>query len=140
MPMMTEEHPCFQLPPKHIKIWRFIDFTKYISLLDSKRLFFSRADLLGDPHEGSFPHANIRTLKNRYDPQKMPDHTLQGFLKIAKHERKHFYISCWYMGDFESNAMWNATETDKSVVIQSTYNQLCESLKENKRTHIFKHC
>src|SRR3954466_4331681 len=39
-------------------IWRYMDFTKFVDLLDSKRLFFSRGDLLGDPFECSYPRGN----------------------------------------------------------------------------------
>ena len=34
-------------------IWRYLDFTKLVSLLETRALHFSRADLLGDPYGGS---------------------------------------------------------------------------------------
>ena len=45
---------------------------------------------------------------------------------------KWMYINCWYMNKYESNAMWLSTQTDKSVVIQSTYNKLCNYLLSTK--------
>jgi hypothetical protein len=50
-----EEHEVFD-PPEDLDatIWRYVDFTKLVSLLDTKSLFFARADQLGDPFEGSY--------------------------------------------------------------------------------------
>src|SRR5687768_16553080 len=35
------------------KVWRYLDLEKLIALLDARRLFFARADTLGDEYEGS---------------------------------------------------------------------------------------
>jgi hypothetical protein len=43
-----------------------MDFTKYVSMLDSGSLFFARADLLGDPFEGSSSRANIALRPELY--------------------------------------------------------------------------
>ncbi|KAF5417648.1 MAG: hypothetical protein C5S38_01290 [Candidatus Methanophagaceae archaeon] len=52
---MYKEHPAFEKPSdEDIKIWRYIDFTKFVSLLDKKALFFARADRLSDSFEGSY--------------------------------------------------------------------------------------
>ena len=44
---------------ENAKIWRYMDFTKFVNLLDTSKLFFPRADKLGDPFEGSFPRGNV---------------------------------------------------------------------------------
>src|ERR1017187_393221 len=36
-------------------IWRYLDFTKLVSLFHTRSLFFSRADLHDDLFEGAFP-------------------------------------------------------------------------------------
>ena len=36
-------------------LWRYMDFTKFVSLLEKSALFFPRADKLGDPFEGYWP-------------------------------------------------------------------------------------
>jgi hypothetical protein len=46
---MYERNPVFEQPKDEaVKVWRYMDFTKLISLVDSRCLFFSRADKLGD--------------------------------------------------------------------------------------------
>src|ERR1022692_3306148 len=44
--MPYTEHPEFCLPERDRTIWRYIDFTKLVSLLEKQALFFARADLL----------------------------------------------------------------------------------------------
>ena len=57
---MYEEHPEFHSPPSEAVLWRYMDFTKFVSLLDRQALFFARSDKLGDPFEGSFPRGNLK--------------------------------------------------------------------------------
>ncbi len=52
---MFEEHPCFNTPSDDTKIWRYMDFTKFVNLLDTKSLFFVRSDKFDDPFEGLYP-------------------------------------------------------------------------------------
>jgi hypothetical protein len=47
-------------------IWRFLDFPKFFDLINRKSLFFTRADLLGDPFEGYLIRTIIRIFRN-YD-------------------------------------------------------------------------
>lgn len=52
---MYKLHELFIEPQdQNAKIWRYIDFTKFVSLIDSQELFFARADKFDDPFEGSF--------------------------------------------------------------------------------------
>jgi hypothetical protein len=68
---MHEAHPIFRQPDdENTKVWRYMDFTKLVSLVDSRRLFFSRADRLGDPFEGSWPRINVQARS--YTPESIP--------------------------------------------------------------------
>src|SRR6267142_5722094 len=54
------EHESFRLPTnKDIPIWRYMDLAKYLSMLNSRGLFFPRAVSLGDPFEGSTPRKMV---------------------------------------------------------------------------------
>jgi hypothetical protein len=56
--IMYEQHPEFNPPDnENCKIWRYLDIPKFFWLLEKQSLYFSRADLLGDPFEGSIPSA-----------------------------------------------------------------------------------
>jgi hypothetical protein len=65
---MFKEHLGF-MPPQDQdhSVWRYMDFTKFLSLLDDQHLFFARADMLGDPFEGSLAQYNhVWAYKNLF--------------------------------------------------------------------------
>lgn len=41
------------------KVWRYMDFTKFVSLLDKRELWFTRADELNDPFEGTLSRMSL---------------------------------------------------------------------------------
>ena len=52
---MVERHPSFPPPPDpHVPVWRYMDLTKFVWMLQMKALYFCRADRLGDPYEGYY--------------------------------------------------------------------------------------
>jgi len=118
-----------------IKIWRYISFTKFVSLLDSRSLYFARSDLLGDPWEGSYPILNI-LKRTRYYENKYGKNIPKGFLANMRESmsalemdsyylnwiRKWTFISCWHMNENESAALWKLYSSSNEVVaIQSKY-------------------
>jgi len=126
-------HPCFQPPAdKNIKIWRYMDFTKYVSLLSSKSLFFSRSDLFDDPYEGATSHANIMLRPDVYKDSSIPEHAFGLMSKFAEWVRQWTFVNCWHMNEHESAAMWKLyAQTNEAVAIQSTYQRLLNCLPEN---------
>jgi Protein of unknown function (DUF2971) len=114
------------IPKDSAKIWRYMDFAKFISLLDKKALFFSRADKLGDPFEGSFPEANVKKrqkLGNEFE-------TLGAYYRIYI---KLTVINCWHLNEYESDAMWKLyTQNGEGIAIQSTVGRLTSSLNKYK--------
>lgn len=56
------------LPPDNdnAKIWQFMDFPEFVSVLDQHSLFFSKAANLFDPYEGQLPQRN-KLAKIRYN-------------------------------------------------------------------------
>jgi hypothetical protein len=50
----TINHPAFVQPSDFsAKIWRYVDFAKFVSFLDSSNLYLARLDQMPDPFEGS---------------------------------------------------------------------------------------
>lgn len=52
---MYSAKPSFDVPDEHTTIWRYMDFTKFVSLLDKKTLYFTRSDKFDDKFEGATP-------------------------------------------------------------------------------------
>lgn len=121
-----------------VAIWRYMDFTKFVSVLETNSLFFARADCLGDAFEGSYPKLNhqVRPIVRRHTYKGAPEEMLHD---IEQFDRKHFawqrqwtFINCWHMNPSESAAMWRLyAKSNESVAIRSTYRQLAEQL-DNK--------
>ena len=57
---MYKNHSRLSLEyPDSTKIWRYMDFTKFVNLLYTESLFFCRVDRLEDKWEGTFPKKMI---------------------------------------------------------------------------------
>jgi hypothetical protein len=127
----ASDHPVFTPPPNpDVKIWRYMDFTKYVSLLDTSSLYFARSDKLGDPFEGSTPRANLRLRPEIYAGI-APD-TTQQLSAFAEWVRQWTYINSWHMNEHESAAMWRLyAQTNEAIAIQSTYTRLYDCLPPN---------
>jgi len=60
--MPIESHPELTPPADTERLWRYMDFTKYVSLLDRGQLYFPNLEALAgnDPHEGLLAQPNYR--------------------------------------------------------------------------------
>lgn len=115
------------------KIWRYMDFTIFISLLDKKALFFPRADNLGDPFEGSFPRINVQKRKGVFTTliETKDLSTLSDFYKLFV---KLTVINSWHINDHESDAMWKLyLKGNEGIAVQSTVGRLRNSLNNYKQ-------
>jgi hypothetical protein len=134
---MIREHDDIRKPDDpNIKIWRYMDFTKFVSLLDKSALFFCRADKLGDRLEMNVPSENYQAEKEVYDrtigAQNL-DWPYEKFASIMKTLRYATLINSWHMNEYESAAMWSSyLKTNEGIAIQSTYSRLEKSLTENE--------
>lgn len=58
----TLEHTSLERPALSDILWRYMDFTKFVSMLVKKGLFFSRLDRLGDEYEGGSPNCHAKAI------------------------------------------------------------------------------
>ena len=106
---------------ENVHIWRYMDMSKFSLLVCRRKLWFSRADLLGDDHEGSYPECMISKRESKW-----PDEELQDRIRRGSAEgRRHTYVSCWTKQDPESFAMWKIyTPNATGIAIQSKIGSL----------------
>lgn len=140
---MYEEHSTFIQPVNEdIKVWRYMDFTKLVSLIDSRRLYFTRADKFDDPFEGSWPKINVAAREIVPDEIKpeVRDKFLESMRNMGetnKHWPRYIAINCWHMNDHESAAMWKLyLKSNEGIAIQSTYARLKKSLINDEALHL----
>lgn len=130
--VMYKEHPAFEKPQdEDVRIWRYMDFTKFVSLLDRKALFFPRSDKLPDPFEGSYSKPIAEALKGKDQLRKL--------LSLPyKKLKKFIFINSWHMNEYESAAMWKLyLKSDEGVAIQSTFKRLVKSVDSHAEHDIF---
>lgn len=128
----TLGHPVFQAPENpDVAIWRYMDFTKFIALLDTQSLFFCRADLFDDPYEGATSHANAVMRPDVYADSELPEHTFRAISSHMIWARQWTFLSCWHLNDVESAAMWKLyAQAKEAIAVKSSYARLCECLPE----------
>ena len=99
---MIYEYEFMENPDGNTKIWRYMDFTKFVSLISTNKLIFPRADMFDDPYEGVFPLKTIEAVRvnNSVD---IANKLIVG----TEMFQKSVFVSCWHMSDFESAAMWD---------------------------------
>ncbi|MDE2867187.1 MAG: hypothetical protein OXN91_00945 [Chloroflexota bacterium] len=117
---MYKAHDSFETPPQGASLWKYFDFTKFVSLLEKKALFFSKAANFPDHFEGSYPTGNLELVSEEHRPQ------------VQAHARsfgQNLFVNCWHMNDFESEAMWKVYSAwDRGIAIRTTVGNLATSL------------
>ncbi|MEM9483316.1 MAG: hypothetical protein AAGA83_06440 [Cyanobacteria bacterium P01_F01_bin.116] len=143
-------NPFFRYPTDlNMLVWRYVDFAKFVSLLDSSSIFFPRATLFDDPFEGSVSRVNLDQRQSEIETgiQNALTHAtirdpnwrasaraqLQAFDRLRSAElewqRNWTYISCWHANPHESAAMWKLYGVhQEAVAIVSTFTRLKEAL------------
>lgn len=109
---------------EHQKIWRYLDFTKFVSMLDTRSVYFPCASMFIDKFEGSYSQKNMeyRALLQKTHSREAID---------MRQLRQEVGISCWHANDHESAAMWELyAKTNEAVCIQSTYDKLSIVLED----------
>lgn len=140
--MPYDAHDEVNTPPDETVLWRYMDFTKFVSLLDRRALYFARADTLGDPWEGAdatlsaqeFREA-LRAAAGEGAWQKLEPTVGKGIRVF----RKYVWISCWHMSEQgESAAMWQAyAAREAGIAVRTTVKRLKAAIaKATDRVHI----
>jgi hypothetical protein len=120
---MYINNPNIKLPKDpNTVVWKYLDLSKFLDLLMSKKLFMSRSDKFEDQYEGTFSEPTFEEIKKLSIDN--PD-----FLNYYKTHREKVAISSWHINEYESFAMWQIfTQNSEGLAIQSTIGRLQESL------------
>ena len=142
--MVLKPHPSFSPPPSNCVIWRYMDLSKLLSLLECQQLFFARSDNFEDPYEGLPSNAQIEMYR------KEPPVTAAGTqIDIDSHVvdmpamQKQLFISCWHMNEFESAAMWKLyLQADDGIALRTDHDSLVSAIEKSplsSRTSVVKY-
>ena len=147
------KHPAFVPPEKgEYKVWRYMDFTKFVSMLARRSLYFASLKKMSeeDQFEGLLPdtyfqcrswktvedipeHERWRlTLQPRLGqtPLEMVKTSMEEFAQTVFIFRKVLYVNCWHMNNFDSAAMWSIyAGRGSGIAITSSYESLQASFQ-----------
>jgi hypothetical protein len=118
------------MPPANldVPVWRYMDFTKFVSLLENKGLFFPMVSKLHDPFEGSFARGNENLRPMVYRHVSNPYGLTAG--EVVQKLRDYVAVSCWHINERESAAMWKLySKSNEAVCIQTTFRKLNNAVR-----------
>lgn len=123
--MLHTGHTAFRNPDPKSSLWRYMDFTKFISLLETSQLYFNRCDRFDDPYEGTVTQGTTYLMRDNGQTEQ----DIAAFIEFSKVWRQQMYVNCWCKSEHESAAMWRLyLQTAEGVAIRTTAGRLAEAL------------
>jgi hypothetical protein len=133
---MYEPHAHLPLPPRDTTIWRYMDFAKFVSMLETGSLFFSRAINLPDQWECTWSQTLIDSFKEALS-KRFKDPAAREERLRALMARDQICVNCWNLNPHESQGMWSLYGgTPGSLAVQSTVGRLVDSLIAPRRVFV----
>ena len=142
---MMKDNKVFDPPNGNPDIWRFIDNSKFLWIVQNSSLYFPRVDNFPDPYEGRPP---VHILQSRIDNllkkrekvnenltaeqvnELLPEVSVNSVLSEYEYFRKITFANCWYCAGHESVAMWKQyLASGDGVAIKTNYDDLVASLE-----------
>lgn len=123
---MSKELKGIAHPEDGTPLWRYMSFEKFINILATESLFFSRADKYDDKSEGHIPEAIVRYYGS-------------ADIRIEPDLREYIMCNCWHHGAEESMGMWDKYHIrDSGVAIKTTMGHLKTCLPDTPNIFIGK--
>lgn len=117
-------------PASDDDLWRYIDFTQFVSLLENEALWFAQAAEFFDPYEGALPQAKLDELAKSVPDEVDDSRDLVSCMYDAL--RRATYVSCWHQRTGESASMWQLYQSKgKEVAIRSTVADFEDAFKND---------
>jgi hypothetical protein len=117
-------------------IWRYFTFPKFISLLVTQALWFSKLSILVDTLEGTTPNLTRGQMQSQYRdmeewfPDEKRKQQVRSFVDVNEENGRELIVAnCWFIGEHESQKMWeDYVGNDEGVAIRTTAECLANSL------------
>lgn len=131
---MYKKHPNFKIDrARDIPLWRYMDFWKFLDLINTQKLFFPNFEHLGDQHEGRIPD-RIYQMMIEKETRKGNPKNAENYKNMIEKLRKTHFVSSWISAPTESFAMWKMYAKDKlGIAIKTNLVNLRESFNITAR-------
>lgn len=120
-----------RIPDEGESLWRYIDFTQFISIIEENELWLSASSNFTDKWEGGLTREQIeRIASNLPKFIKKDEQTVE---RIYDALRGTTFVSCWHLREEETAAMWELyNDRGKEVAIKTNVDNLNESIEWSK--------
>jgi hypothetical protein len=117
-------------------IWRYLDFTKFVALLDTQELFFAPVSAFEDQFEGSYSSLNIDGRKDfwaRHFEDSNPEQLAASHAELARELPQWVFANCWSLSENESAAFWGLyVPESRGVAIRSDLQRLTDCFEPSE--------
>lgn len=112
--------------------WRYLTFSKFISLITYRALWFPKLNILRDQYEGSLParteaqmHQNNQKWKSKFTSSEHQKQIDAWPSDNVNDGRELTIVNCWFIDTIESKRMWDEyVGSSEGVAIRSTIRKL----------------
>ena len=127
--MPYEAHlSCTQPPSDEVPVWRFLSLSKFLDLIDSHTLHFSRLDQFEDRYEGVAFGAHLAQIRLDLDEK-----SNRLYDEMRRDTRVRFYVNSWHLAEHEPASMWKQyASSDAGIAICTTFGELRRALDCSK--------
>jgi hypothetical protein len=130
-PVMLGERFCLQeyYSEDEEIIYRYLSFDKFKDLISSRKLYLARGDRFEDTYEGVETAFGADLRRAVHD-----DHAFEENSKLYERNRRCVAISCWFIGNRESESMWNEFAGDiDGIAIRTNVGKIRSALTHRDR-------
>ncbi|WP_238656071.1 hypothetical protein [Paenibacillus piscarius] len=149
--IMLKELQKFEVD-EELKICRYMNLPKFMSLLTNSSIFFTRADKFEDPLEGEMPEAakkelfdkdffnvDLYAIISKFIGREVTKVGLaEETINMYKSYKSTTFISCWTSFQAESYALWKIYGEDYGVAIQTNIGKLKNLIEEKAFLYLLK--
>jgi hypothetical protein len=139
----------YEVPTSKTVLWRYMDFSKFVSLISTETLYFCRIDKLDDPFEGAMGSEELEELWcNHYlkffrdsvtnpppgysctlsdaEIEASAQRLLKEFRTGNTNKSQATFVNCWYEAEHESDAMWRlySQQSQYAIAVRTTVGRL----------------
>ncbi|QOW10595.1 hypothetical protein Q73A0000_09525 [Kaistella flava (ex Peng et al. 2021)] len=140
----SEANKYLYLPNNNQQIARYIDLSKFLSLIQSKTIFFNKLSNFEDKYEGTLTPLSLDDLENAIrsckstnsyllsnpsiDTENYYKKRIIAEKKMYKLSRETVYVSCWNKIENESYALWKIyAGLNQGIMIKSNVERIIQA-------------
>lgn len=113
-----------ETPSADTQIWRYIPVERFVSLLETRKLFLCRASRFEDAFEGATPRLSENRLM-AYEARTTSPENRALYRTNRAMARDIVAVNCWHIAEHESVSMWDRYMVrGQGVAIRSTVRRL----------------